>query len=72
MRSKESILGTRMRVVAAERYPRDRRYIVAYPLRHGPVTLVDTAENLEWAVLDVEVTGVASERMVRARPVAKF
>jgi len=72
MRSKESLVGARMRVVAAERYPKDRRYIVAYPLKHGPVTIVDTLEPLEGEIIDVEVTGIASERMVLARPVAKF
>jgi radical SAM superfamily enzyme YgiQ (UPF0313 family) len=72
MDKKESLVGARMRVVVAERYPRDRHYMVAYPLRHGPVTLVETKESLEYDVLDVEVTGIASERMVCARPVAKF
>jgi len=64
---KEAMEGQRLRVVVAEPYDRDRRYTVAYPLRHGPVVLLKGAEGREGEVLDVTVTGAASDRMVRAR-----
>ncbi len=72
MQANEDMLRGVIRVVVAERYDRDRRLLVAYPLRHGPVVLVESGEPLEGKVLDVEITGIASERMVTGRPVAMF
>jgi len=63
--AKERMIGSRLKVVIAEPYDRDRRYHVAYPMLHGPVVLIEGAEDLEGEVLDVEVTEVASERMVK-------
>jgi hypothetical protein len=64
---KDAMEGQRLRVVVAEPYDRDRRYTVAYPLRHGPVVLLEGAEGREGMVLDVTVTEAASDRMVYAR-----
>jgi len=64
---KEAMKGKRLRVVVAEPYDRDLRYMVAYPLRHGPVVLLEGAEGREREVLDVTVAEAASDRMVRAR-----
>ena len=72
MKAKENLLGKKLRVVVAERYDRDRRMLVAYPLKHGPVVLIESPELWEGRILDVEVTGVASERIVRGVPVAMF
>jgi hypothetical protein len=46
--------------------------LVAYPLKHGPVVLIESPEHIEGRVIDVKVTGVASERIVRGTPVAMF
>jgi radical SAM superfamily enzyme YgiQ (UPF0313 family) len=70
--AKENLVGKTIRVVVAERYDRDKRLLVAYPLKHGPVVLIDSPGNWEGRVIDVEVTGVASERIVRGEPVAMF
>jgi radical SAM superfamily enzyme YgiQ (UPF0313 family) len=72
MRAKENLIGKMIRVVVAERYDRDKRMWVAYPLKHGPVVLIESPERLEGRVIDIEVTGVASERIVRGKPVAMF
>jgi radical SAM superfamily enzyme YgiQ (UPF0313 family) len=64
---KEAMVGQRLRVVVAEPYDRDRRYTVAYPLRHGPVVLLEGAEGRDGEVMDVTVYEVASDRMVLAR-----
>lgn len=64
---KGEYLGERLSVVIAEPYEKDRRYHVAYPMHHGPVVLVEGADGLDGEVVDVEVVGKASERMVRAR-----
>lgn len=72
MRVKDSMLGGVIRVVVAERYNRDKRFLVAYPLKHGPVILIESPQPFEGRVIDVKVTGVASERMVHGVPVAMF
>jgi len=65
---KEDLVGRRIRVVVAEPYDRDGRLQVAYPMLHGPVVLVEGAEGLIGRIIEVEVTGIVSRRMVRARP----
>jgi radical SAM superfamily enzyme YgiQ (UPF0313 family) len=65
---KENLLGRRIRVVIAEPYDRDRRLQVAYPMLHGPVVLVENSEDLVGKVIDVEVKGIVSDRMIRAIP----
>lgn len=62
---KEELVGRMLRVVVAEPYERDRYLHVAYPLKHGPVVLVEGAEGLVGDVVDVVVSGVVSDRMVR-------
>lgn len=64
-RLKEKLVGTRMRVVVAEPYRRDRRLHVAYPMLHGPVVLVEGAEGLAGKVVLVQITRVVSDRMVQ-------
>jgi tRNA A37 methylthiotransferase MiaB len=61
---KEEMLGLVMKVVIAERYERDSRYLVAYPLNHGPVVLVEGDKCLIRDVVPIEVTDIASERIV--------
>ena len=63
-RLKKDLIGSRIRVVVAEPYSRDRRFHVAYPMLHGPVVLVERAQGLEGEVVEVEVSGVASDRIV--------
>jgi radical SAM superfamily enzyme YgiQ (UPF0313 family) len=62
---KEKLVGSRIRVVVAEQYSRDHRFHVAYPMLHGPVVLVERAQGLEGEVVDVTVSGVASDRIVK-------
>lgn len=64
---KEKLVGRRLRVVVAETYDRDRRFHVAYPLMHGPVVLVEGADGWVGDVVEVVVSGVVSNRMVRGR-----
>ena len=64
-RLKEKLIGSRIRVVVAEPYSRDLRFHVAYPMLHGPVVLVEQAQGLEGEVVDVTVSGVASDRIVK-------
>ena len=67
MRLKEDLRGEKLRVVIAEPFERDKRYHVAYPMLHGPVVLVDGATGLAGEVVDVEIVGVVSDRIVRGR-----
>ena len=62
--SKEELVGQRMKVVVANRYERDRRYSVAYPMLHGPVVLLEGGSHEPGSVHSIKITGVASERMV--------
>jgi hypothetical protein len=62
---KEDLVGETLRVVIAEVYDRDSRFHVAYPMFHGPVVLVEVAEGLEGETVEVKVSGVVSDRMVR-------
>jgi radical SAM superfamily enzyme YgiQ (UPF0313 family) len=64
---KEAAVGTRLRVVLAEPYDRDQRLTVGYPMKHGPVVLVEGAANRIGDVVEVELTSVASDRAVRGR-----
>jgi hypothetical protein len=57
-----------VRVVLAEPYDRDPSLTVAYPMKHGPVVLVEGAEGRKSDVIEVELTSVASERAIRGRP----
>jgi radical SAM superfamily enzyme YgiQ (UPF0313 family) len=62
---KEKLVGTRMWVVVAEPYRRDRRLHVAYPMLHGPVVLVEGAEGFAGEVVLIQITRIISDRMVR-------
>jgi len=64
MGQKQELVGDRVKVVVAERYDRDQRFWVAYPMLHGPVVLVKSDNIGAGDVRLVEITGVASERMV--------
>ncbi len=64
---KESLLGKKIKVVIAEQYDRDKNYLVAYPMNHGPVVLVDGDSNLVKKIVPVEVDEIASDRMVYGR-----
>jgi radical SAM superfamily enzyme YgiQ (UPF0313 family) len=66
---KEDYIGKTLRVVVAEPYERDKRLYVAYPMLHGPVVLLEGQKGLEGRIMDVVVSGVVSDRMVRGRPV---
>jgi radical SAM superfamily enzyme YgiQ (UPF0313 family) len=70
LETKGGLAGKRLRVVIAEPYERDRKYFVAYPMLHGPVALVE-GDFRKGDVIDVNVTGIASERMVYAAPAGR-
>ena len=58
------MVGEKLQVVVAERYDRDPRFWVAYPLLHGPVMLVKGDKLDEGDVVLTRVIDVASDRMV--------
>jgi radical SAM superfamily enzyme YgiQ (UPF0313 family) len=64
---KEEMVGRVIRVVVTEAYDKDRSLQVAYPMLHGPVVLLEDAEEMEGMVVETVVTGVVSERIVRGR-----
>jgi radical SAM superfamily enzyme YgiQ (UPF0313 family) len=64
MDRKETLVGDRVNVVIAERYYRDSRYWVAYPMFHGPVMLLSGKDFEKGAVVTAKISGIASDRMV--------
>ena len=64
MSRKENSVGERVKVVVAERYDRDPRFWVAYPMLHGPVMLLRSEKLHEGDVVLTKVIDVASDRMV--------
>ena len=64
MNRKEDLVGERVKVVVAERYDRDPRFWVAYPMLHGPVMLLRGDDFGAGDVVLTRVIDVASDRMV--------
>ncbi len=64
---KEELIDQKFMVIIAEPYERDRNLHVSYPLKHGPVVLVEGAEGLIGDIVEVAVSGVVSDRMVIGR-----
>jgi len=64
LRLKKEIIGSRLKVVLASPYEHDRRFIVGYPLQHGPVVLLRGSHDMVGRVMDVVVKRVVSDRLV--------
>ncbi len=64
--AKNELVGRVLKAVIAGWHP-VRRKLVAYPLPHGPVVLVNGGRRLIGWLARVEVTGVVSERMLKGR-----
>jgi len=60
---KYGLLNRVIDVVIAARY-RDPRYLVSYPLKHGPVVLIRASKNFIGTIAAIRVTGVKSDRLV--------
>lgn len=69
---KEDLKGQTIRVVVAEKYDRNPKYYVTYPLYHGPVVLVEGKDGLEGKIIDVKIIGKASDRTVYGQIDAMF
>lgn len=61
---KRHMLYRKIDVIIASTYNRDPRYLVAYPLKHGPVTLIKTAKRFIGYIATVRITKIISDRMV--------
>jgi len=68
-KSKYRILGRVLKAVVASRY-RGFRQLIAYPLTHGPVVMVEGSEKLIGAVVMVKIVDVISDRLVRGEIVS--
>lgn len=63
-KAKVKLLGKIIDVVIASQYPRNKRYLVAYPLKHGPVVLIKASKNFIGCIARVRITKVVSDRIV--------
>lgn len=61
---KQKLLNRIMDVIIASEYPRNRRYLVSYPLHHGPVVLIRASKRFIGCVARVRIVDVISDRMV--------
>jgi radical SAM superfamily enzyme YgiQ (UPF0313 family) len=61
---KNDLIGSKITVIVAIEYNRNHKYVVAYPMKHGPVVLLEDANHLIGEIVTVKIIGVASERMV--------
>jgi len=67
--SKHRILGRMLKAVVASRY-RGFRQLIAYPLTHGPVVIVEGSENLIGTVVMAKIVDIISDRLVRGEIVS--
>lgn len=61
---KYRLLNRSLDVVIASRYSRDPRYLVSYPIKHGPVVLVKASTRFVGSIATVRIVGVKSDRLV--------
>ncbi len=69
-RAKFKLLGKVIRVVIAAVHPRKRSKLIAYPLLHGPTTLVNGPRTLVGTIADVKIERVISDRLVEGRVIS--
>lgn len=63
-KAKASLVGRVMDVIIASTYPKDKRYLVSYPLRHGPVVLLRLPKKFVGYIARVRISKVISDRIV--------
>jgi radical SAM superfamily enzyme YgiQ (UPF0313 family) len=62
--SKEKLMNKIVDVVIASEYPRNKRYLVSYPLYHGPVVLLRASRRFIGCIARVRIMKVISDRIV--------
>jgi radical SAM superfamily enzyme YgiQ (UPF0313 family) len=63
-KSKKALIDKKISVIVAEKYNKNQKYLVAYPMKHGPVMLLEGNKDLIGKVVSTKITGIASDRMV--------
>jgi len=58
-------IGRKLKAIIDGKYPKDRRFHVAYPMPHGPVILLKNADGLEGKTVEVTITSITSERVTK-------
>lgn len=66
---KTRLIGRIIDVITASEYPKDRRYIISYPLYHGPVVLLRLSKKFIGYIIRVRITRVLSDRIVVGIPI---
>ncbi len=66
---KRELLGKVLKLVVASRY-RKKGYLVAYPLTHGPTTLLKGEPTLIGCIVEARIVRVLSERLVEGDVIA--
>jgi radical SAM superfamily enzyme YgiQ (UPF0313 family) len=63
-KSKKALINKKVSVIIAEKYSRKEKFLIAYPMKHGPVMLLEGNSKLIGKVVSAKITGIASDRMV--------
>ena len=65
VKAKEKMKGIKFKAIVVSVYPPNKKYMVSYPLGHGPVILVPRVPNIcRKAIVEVIVKDVVSDRVV--------
>lgn len=65
--SKYRLKGVRVKAIVVSEYPKNKNYLVAYPMTHGPVILIPKRRGIIRSIVEVKVENVYSDRTVKGR-----
>jgi tRNA A37 methylthiotransferase MiaB len=63
-RLKKGLVGKSIKAIIAGKYHKDPSFLVAYPFRHGPVTLTKGKDSYIGCSATIRITKVISDRLV--------
>jgi len=67
--AKRKLLGKIVKLVVASKY-RKRGFLVAYPITHGPTTIVKGSPDLVGCIVEAKIVRILSERLVEGEVIS--
>ncbi|MDK6027772.1 radical SAM protein [Ignisphaera sp. 4213-co] len=61
---KKNFIGKLMKAIIAHKYGKKKGYLIAYPMKHGPVVIVKGSSSLIGHRVTIRITNVISDRVV--------
>ncbi len=68
--AKERLLGKKVKLVVASTHPKRRGCLIAYPLSHGPTTIIRGSPRLVGTIVEAVIERVVSDRLVEGRVIS--